>query len=68
MEHKWNGDVDLGDGALKKLFDEYIDRRRFIEALGISQSKQVMISNCSILKEWINTDLAFIRESNVGTW
>lgn len=40
-DHKWSGDVDLGDGSLATLYREYTDRRKFIEGFGIGNSGAV---------------------------
>ena len=35
MNNKWSGDVDLGDGALQKIYKEYLDHLSFIRGLGL---------------------------------
>ena len=35
VKHVWSGDVDLADGKLQALYDEYLQRRSFIEGLGL---------------------------------
>lgn len=34
-KHVWSGDVDLADEKLQALYDEYLQRRSFIEGLGL---------------------------------
>ena len=34
---RWSGDVDLNDGSLQKLFEEYTCRLEFIAELGLAR-------------------------------
>ena len=35
VDHKWSGDVDLGNGKVQALFIEYTDRQKFISNIGL---------------------------------
>ena len=36
VKHKsWPGDVDLVDGKLQRLYSSYLERRKFVEGLGL---------------------------------
>lgn len=65
MDHKWSGDVDIGDCALQELYSKYIDQRAFIQNFGLGSRKEsALISrDCEKLMIDINSDLTFIRES-----
>ena len=35
LTHVWSGDVDLCDGSLQALYNNYMKRRSFVEGLGL---------------------------------
>ena len=37
MRHVWSGNVDLGDGELPALYAEYMQRRAFIQGIGLEE-------------------------------
>ena len=63
---EWYGDVDLGDGACQKLFEEYRCRLEVIEELDANVSNMERVLNCvptleEILRH-IRKDLLFIHD------
>ena len=64
-DHKWSGDVDLGDGSLATLYREYTDRRKFIEGFGIGdrQARWTVSYDCDALEKSLNSDLTAISTS-----
>ena len=64
-EHKWSGDVDLGDGSLATVYKEYTDRLKFIEGFGIGdrRGRWTVSYDCDALEKSLNSDLTYISTS-----
>ena len=62
MTHVWSGDVDLADGKLQSLYDEYIERRKFVERLGLDgrQGRWDINIDLATLKSQLKDDMEFI--------
>ena len=60
--HVWSGDVDLADGKLQALYDEYLKRRKFIEGLGLDgrQGQWDISTDLLTLESELTTDMDFI--------
>lgn len=64
MRGKWNGDVDLGDGALEKLRREYDKRLKDITALtDDEQTKENLICKLSKCAKELSNDVKFLAEN-----
>ena len=64
MRGKWNGDVDLGDGALEKLRKEYDIRLKDITALTDKElTKENIVCKLSEFTKLLSTDVNFLTEN-----
>lgn len=64
MRGKWNGDVDLGNGALEKLRKEYDERLKDITALTEKeQTKENLICKLSKCAKELSNDVNFLTEN-----
>ena len=64
LTHIWSGDVDMCDGSLPKLYQTYMNRRSFVEGLGLGDRRgqwDISIDLSTIELEMI-TDIDFISE------
>ena len=58
---KWSGDVDLNDGSLQKLFEEYMCRLEFIAELGLARMDIHQIeTDLALLETNVKDDLDFL--------
>jgi hypothetical protein len=55
----WNGDVDLGDGKLQELREEYEKRKNLLNVPKASDSSQ-WLSNISLLRKMFDDDATFL--------
>ena len=63
MRGKWNGDVDLGDGALQELRKKYDERQKDITALADKeQSRENLVYKLSGCIETISDDVTFLNK------
>ena len=62
VKHVWSGDVDLVDGKLQELYDEYLKRRSFVEGLGLGgRQGQWDVSNDLVaIESQLTSDMDFI--------
>ena len=58
VEGEWHGDVDLADGALQKLRDEYKSRRSTFSILKDNPNPEAMQRVCDTLSD----DLTFLHD------
>ena len=67
VDHKWSGDVDLGDGKLQALFLEYTDRQKFISNFGLGdrEARWTVSYDYDELLQEIKPDLCDIRASKI---
>lgn len=57
----WSGDVDLNDGQLQELYQNYTDRQKFINSLNLGNDN--VCTHLDQEKENLKCDLEFITES-----
>ena len=59
---EWSGDVNLYPEVLEKLFEEYKERLRFLNGLGLQDraNSAVLQSDITTVKEQIINDIKFI--------
>ena len=66
----WEGDEDFGDGRLKKLFNEYNERKVSVDNMGVSKREHLLHTDMEKVKEQICDDEEFLtrgsEESNVS--
>ena len=63
MRGKWNGDVNLGDGALQMLRKEYDERLKDVRALADKeQSVENLVNKLSGYTKTISDDVIFLNE------
>lgn len=69
LKHEWSGDVDLNDGKLAKLHDEYMIRRKFIESVVINdkRGKPSILSDVQKLKKSLESDITFLSSSKFNS-
>lgn len=69
MRHEWSGDVDLDDGKVAKLHDEYMTRRKCVDDIGIKERKGrlVLLSDLHKLKRDLESDVIFLTSSKSNT-
>ena len=62
----WSGDVDLNDGKLQKLQQEFKQRLKWIEGIGLSKRNLPNLIKDDLLtaKKYISTDLDFVKKGN----
>ena len=67
VDHKWSGDVDLGDGKLQALFSEYTDSQKFISNFGLGdcEARWTVSYDCDKLLQQVKSDLCDIRASKI---
>ena len=70
VKHIWSGDVDLGDGKLQALHDEYRKRRHFVEGLGLDgrQGQWDISMDLLTLESALAADLDFIVSGTVTVY
>ena len=68
VKHVWSGDVDLADGKLQVLYDEYLQRQSFIEGLGLGgrQGQWDISNNLTMFKSQPTSDI-YILASGIYT-
>ena len=70
MRGIWEGDEDFGDGRLKKLFNEYNERKVSVDNMGVSKRERLLHTDMEKVKEQICDDEEFLtrgsEESNVS--
>ena len=70
MRGIWEGDEDFGDGRLKKLFNEYNERKVSVDNMGVSKREHLLHTDMEKVKEQICDDEEFLtrgsEESNVS--
>ena len=70
MRGIWEGDEDFGDGRLKKLFNEYNERKVSVDNMGVSKQEHLLHTDMEKVKEQICDDEEFLtrgsEESNVS--
>ena len=63
MRGEWNGDVDLGDGELQMLRENYDERLKGIVALAEKgQSRESLVSKLSVRIKTISDDVNFLNK------
>ena len=62
MRHKWSGDVDLGDGSLQWLYSAYLERRKYVEGLGLGDRKESLLEDLKRLEEELIGDQEFLTD------
>ena len=62
MRHIWSGDEDLCDGKLQALYSEYIQRREFVDGLGLRGRRGMweISSDLYKIESELMTDIDFI--------
>ena len=62
VRHKWSGDVDLGDGSLQRLYSAYLERRKYVEGLGLGDRKESLLEDLKRLEEELIDDQEFLTD------
>ena len=62
VRYIWSGDVDLADGKLQALYDEYLRRRMFVEGLGLDgrQGRWDISTDLLTIASQLTADMDFI--------
>lgn len=63
---EWSGDVDLNDGALQQSYEEYQQRLKLIEQLGVGERahREVVAEDLLCLSSTLKEELDFIIAGN----
>lgn len=66
MKKEWSGDVDLNDGAVCELHQEYIESLRFLGAVGVGarRANDVLMLDLKHLQEDLEIHLTHLSSSN----
>ncbi len=63
VQGKWNGDVDLNDGSLQKLFQSYQDKKALCKSFGLKEQRSAQALRFQIdelRSEVMKPDMTFI--------
>ena len=63
MRGQWSGDVDLNDGRLKLLYEEYQQQLEEAKAIGLGERKDHIDVDLNSLLQELVEDLEFIHSS-----
>ena len=66
MKKEWSGDVDLNDGAVHELHQEYIESLRFLGAVGVGarRANDILMLDLKHLQEDLEIHLTHLSSSN----
>ena len=69
VKKEWSGDVDLNDGAVRELHQEYTESLRFLGAVGVGARRvhRVLKMDLEHLQENLQTYLAYLSSSKILT-
>ena len=59
VKKEWSGDVDLGDGRIKNMYDAYLTRLVFVKQIGLVSLKQSK-EHLKQLQSEVEEDLTFL--------
>ena len=62
MKNKWSGDVDLGDGSVERLHDDYMEQLSFIKNIGLKdhRSDDKITLDLSRVKHQLEESMTFL--------
>ena len=62
VKHIWSGDVDLADGKVQVLYGDYMNRRAFVEGLGLGgrQGRWDISSDLRTIESQLTSDMDFL--------
>ena len=65
VKGEWSGDVDLNDGKLQLLYEQYCDRKKSASLLGYPNpaDRDAVIEGLGEEKKRLESDMEFITES-----
>ena len=65
MRGEWSGDVDLNDGQLQQLFQQYPSRIEFIKTIGLNdrRDRSCILSDLLLEIESLKNDKEFLSKS-----
>ena len=68
MRGEWSGDVDLNDGQLQQLFQQYQSHMEFIKTIGLNDRRDhsCIISDLLLEIESLKNDVEFLSQSMFG--
>ena len=61
---EWSGDIDLSDGQLQQLFQQYQGRLQFINKIGLDErDHSLILTDVQQVQQSLESDLEFLTES-----
>lgn len=65
MRGEWSGDVDLHDGQLREMFQQYQSRLQFINKIGLDEGRDhsLILTSLQQEKQSLESDLDFLATS-----
>lgn len=61
LRYQWNGDEDLGDGALQRLHTAYTKQRQFITCLGLRERERILSQDLDVVMSNFTEDEEFLK-------
>lgn len=64
MRHEWSGDVDLGDGQLQALHQQYMELLDFVKGSGLNRRKPSVeiVKDLTQLMTTFQNDVEFLKD------
>ena len=65
MRGEWSGDIDLGDGQLQQMFQQYKGRLQFINKIGLDERRDhsLILTDVQQVQQLLESDLEFLAKS-----
>ena len=65
MRGEWSGDIDLNDGQLQQMFEQYQSRLQFISAIGLDERRDhgLILTDLKQENQSLENDLEFLAAS-----
>lgn len=61
---EWSGDIDLSDGQLQQMFQQYQGRLQFINKIGLDErDHSLILTDVQQVQQSLESDLEFLTES-----
>lgn len=62
---EWSGDIDLSDGQLQQMFQQYKDRLQFINKIGLDERRDhsLILTDVQQVQQSLESDLEFLAKS-----
>ena len=62
---EWSGDIDLSDGQLPQMFQQYKDRLQFNNKIGLDERRDhsLILTDVQQVQQSLESDLEFLAKS-----